>query len=93
MERATASRASKEAGRSAVDVAAAPAVAAAQVQLPRSLSGTPRAAAAAAAAPPADGEEVLLEPDSTPPAPRRVRPPAVEDAGPAKAESGALVLW
>jgi len=34
-----------------------------------------------------------MEQDTPPPVPRRVRPLAVEEAGPAGAESGALVLW
>jgi len=34
-----------------------------------------------------------MEQDSPPPVPRRVRPPAVEEAGPAGAEAGALVQW
>jgi len=34
-----------------------------------------------------------MEQDSPPPVPRRVRPPAAEEAGPAGAESGALFQW
>jgi len=34
-----------------------------------------------------------MEQDSPPPVPRRVRPRKVEEAKPAKAESGALVQW
>jgi len=34
-----------------------------------------------------------MEQDSPPPVPRWVRPPAVEEAGPAVAETGALVQW
>ena len=34
-----------------------------------------------------------MEKDSPPPVPRGVRPPAVEEAGPAGAESGALAQW
>jgi len=34
-----------------------------------------------------------MEQDSPPPVPRRVRPPAFEEAGPAVAETGALVQW
>jgi len=34
-----------------------------------------------------------MEQDSPPPVPRRVRPPEVKEAGPAEAESQALVQW
>jgi len=34
-----------------------------------------------------------MEQDSPPPVPRRVRPPPVEEAGPAVEASGALVQW
>jgi len=34
-----------------------------------------------------------MEQVSPPPVPRRVRPPLVEEAGPAEAKSGALVQW
>jgi len=34
-----------------------------------------------------------MKQDSPPQVPRRVRPPAVEEAGPAVAETGALVHW
>ena len=90
---ATASRASRAAGRSSDENAAAPSPAAARVLLPPSRPGTPLAAAAAAAAAPAVGGEDPMEQDSPPPVPRRVRPPAVEEAGPAGAELGALVQW
>ena len=90
---ATASRASSAAGRSADENAAAPTMAAARVPLPPIRPGTPPAAAAAAAAAPAVGGEDPMEQDSPPPVPRGVRPPAVEEAGPAGAESGALAQW
>jgi len=63
------------------------------VPLPPSRPGTPQAAAAAAEATPAAGGEDPLEQDSPPPIPRRVRPPVVEEAGPAGVESEALVQW
>jgi len=34
-----------------------------------------------------------MQQDPPPPVPHRVRPPAVEEAGPAGSESGALVQW
>jgi len=89
----TASRASSAAERSADEVAAAPATVAAQVPLPPSRPGTPPEAAGAAAATTADGGEDIMKQDSPPPVPPRVRPPAVEEAGPAGAESGALAQW
>jgi len=63
---ASAFRASSAAGRSAKEVAAAPATAAAQVLLPLSRPGTPLVAAAAATATPVDGWDDLLEQESPP---------------------------
>jgi len=64
----------------------------AHVLLPPSRPGTPPAAAAGAEAP-ADGREDPMEQNSPPPVPRRVRPPSVKEAGPAGAESAALLQW
>jgi len=90
---ATESRASSAAGRSADENAAAPTTVAARVPLPSSRPRTPPAAAAAAAAIPAVCGEDPMEQGSPPQVPRRVRPPAVEEAGPVGAESGAQVQW
>ena len=87
----SASRASSAAIWSADEDEAAPEVAAARVPLLLSRLGTLPAAAAAAAAAQVEGGEDPLEQDSSPPVQRKVRPPVVEEAGPAGAASGALV--
>jgi len=90
---ATASRASRAAGWSADEDAAVHTMAAVRVPLPSSRPGTPPAAAAAAAVTPAAGGEDRMEQNSAPPESLRVRPPAVEEAVPEGAESGALLQW